>query len=253
LTHTTKKDALGQGGSGTACSSHRHGVQHMQNMKRLIFKMLAQLYDGTATITSAEHSIVGSCINFKVEYLDGIAEDGVGYTSHWHTTCQHLEMVALLQSQGHIKGHDAWTKQVFIFGPHDDCTRAMYQVLDQHIPSRHAFHYDLLTQHLHTALTILNYEGDAEELVAYFKDYSIIEKQAWLWLMVNRPSIANWAARQTAQNILNHFTKAINFFPANVPLEVQIFAKWMERNNGGLFGQCKMPAAEGLPYTQTMA
>lgn len=208
----------------------------MRNMKDLILKLLDCVDTQTVEVQEAHYKIVGSCMDFTLLVPDAESEDGVSILK---TTVQHLEIVQALQRMGAIRGHDAATKQVYT---QRGGAKHLWQALDT--VGETELNTYLLRLHFTSAYHILEHDGDVEELVQFFPEYNFAEKQAWMWRMSKLPDITTYHARQVYAHLYNHYTRATASFPSTVPLEVQMFARWLARNDGGMLAFCHLDAPE---------
>jgi len=216
-------------------------------MKNLIAEILADIENETATIVKADFVNVGGCLQLTLVHP--------GYTLQ--TTVQRLEIVKQLQLDSFIKGFDPTTGVVYI-KPELTCTLSDFYLHVFKNGSKAFFESELRENHLQSALNILEYPYP-EELVQFFGDYTLIEKQAWMWQMHNAPHITDHTARTTSRDIMNYFDGTISNFPATVPVGVQFFARWLKRTEHSLFAlayQAQQLADENppvSPYTQSIA
>lgn len=208
-------------------------------MKDLIQRILNGIHPGLEI--NSEYLIVGSCMEFELTF-----SPSADLPAKWQTTVQHIEIIATLQRMGAIRGHDAATKQVFTHKGH---AKHLWEALAT--VGEPTLQMELLNHHLTCALNILDYDGDPEDLIYLFNDFSIIEKCAWLHRMAELPSIKLHSARNMVHNLLNYHDGTIASFPSVVPIEVQIFAKWLQRNPHNIFTLCHPIQAPQSGYVTT--
>lgn len=201
-------------------------------MKDLIIEILASLHDGSLKVTKADYSITGSCVSFECELPSG---------QTFRTTAQHYEIIASLLDEGLIIGHDPHTKRVFVKPTFEAIATPMrlFEIMPpletiSNFEEGAWFTYALLNLHLNNALNILDYEGDPEELWVYFDTYNLIEKQALLWMLSQKPHIVAYEPRKCYADITNYLEGVNAAFDRTTPLNVQMFARWLKQNDGGL-------------------
>lgn len=209
--------------------------QSIFNMKQLIEHLLKQLASGQAVIRQQQFHNAGGCWDFTVEFHDLNGEPAI-----WQTTVERLEIVSFLKYAKFIEGYDPATKQV----KDGDDWMPFYDYIEAYVNMPYEALERLLYHHLTLANNLLSSQIDPEDLFRNFDDMSLIERQAWLRLMDGKAIHDVNHARNAYTQITNYLSGAVSSFHSSVPMEIQFFARWLKRSDGGLYGLCEKAKAE---------
>lgn len=224
-------------------------VFQTHTMKDTAIKLLAALHDGSLRIQKHSFSIIGASLDFQL-----LLEDEEEAIWRWSTTVERYEIIAVMQRHGIIGYHDPRTRMVYVADEENKAmAKSLHYAYQEDIKDVDAFHHALLEHHLGHALIILNYEGDPEDLWTYFKDYSLIEKQALLWMLAQKDIITDYNVRTCCNEIWNYLDGSSSGFRHTTPFEVKLFAKWLKDVGGSLYGLAPKGRQQATGYTVSIA